>query len=217
MRTHRIIFWTTLLLFIIFAPIVINLNIDNDIKNILIGIICSSLVSSIVELPNLLNYKSNCKNNIYNSLLFTKLFLLQYNNDINNKLKENDFNYNQYGSYYLNNISNYINLFNKIDNTIFISNKKKKELLNNKKDFFNLYNSTLTESLRLDIYKMNLQLNNCTIEDLHIQLKKINSSNNKLINKIDSVAENILNKKQLNYFIDNSKRITEALKNEANK
>ena len=55
MRTHRIIFWTTLLLFVIGFPTILSINFDVDIKNILIGIMCSSLVTAIVELPNLIN------------------------------------------------------------------------------------------------------------------------------------------------------------------
>lgn len=218
MRTHRIIFWTTLLLFIIFAPIVVNLNINTDIKNILIGIICSSLVAAIVELPNLLNYKSIAKSNLYNGLLYTKLFLLQYNSNIDERLKEKDFRYNQYGAFYLNNISNNINLFNQSDETIFIHiDPRNNLLLDTKKVFYNLYNCISNDSIYVEIFKINMQLNNCTIEDLHTQLNKLKNSNNNLIEKIDYVAEKILSKKQLKYFMDNSNRIKEALKNEADK
>ena len=129
MRTHRIVFWTTLLLFIIGLPLIININFNEDIKNILIGIVCSSLVAAIVELPNLINYKSNINYNLYNSLLSSKIFLLQYNENIEKLLKDKDFRYINYGTYYLTNLSNYINLYNQIDNTIFIE-------LDSKKKFF---------------------------------------------------------------------------------
>lgn len=216
MRTHRIIFWITLLLFVIFAPIVVNLNINEDVKNIFIGIICSSLVAAVVELPNLLNYKSTSKNTLYSSLLYTKLFLLQYNSDIDCRLKEKEFMHNQYGGYYLNNISNNINIFNQSDETIFYYiDPRKKILLDSKKDFYNLYNVIRNDSIYVDIFKINMQLNNNTINDVHMQLKKLKKSNNNLIEKIDFVAKKILSNKQLNYFIDNSNRIKEALKNEA--
>lgn len=217
MRTHRIIFWTTLSLFIVFTPIVVNLNINADVKNILIGIICSSLVSAIVELPNLLNYKYTIKNNLYNSLLLAKLFSLQYNHNITDKLKEESLNFTQFGVYYLNNISNYLNSFNQIDETIFtIFNPNKNELLNSKKGFYNLYSCIFTESFSVEIVKNRIKLNQCTINDLDEQLKAIKNLNNKLIEKIDFTAEKLLSKKQLKYFKDNSIKIEEVLKNEVN-
>ena len=139
MRTHRIIFWATLL-FIVGLPIILSINFDIDIKNILIWIICSSLVDAIVELPNLINYKSSVKSNLYDGLLYSKMFLLQYNNNnIDKRLKDKDFKYVNYGVYYLNSISNYINLYNQTDNTIFIEyGSKKKDFLKSKKDFYNI-------------------------------------------------------------------------------
>ena len=151
MRTHRIIFWTTLLLFVVGLPTILSINFDTDIKNILIGIICSSLVAAIVELPNLLNYKSSIKSNIYDGLLSSKMFLLQYNDNIDKRLKENDFKYTNYGGYYLNYLSNYINLYNQSDNTIFIDYcSKKNDFLYSKKDFYNLYNSIVNKTLLLE-------------------------------------------------------------------
>ena len=75
MRTHRIIFWTTLLLFVIGFPTILSINFDVDIKNILIGIMCSSLVAAIVELPNLINYKSSIKSNLYDGLLLSLIHI----------------------------------------------------------------------------------------------------------------------------------------------
>ena len=206
MRTHRIIFWITLILFVVFIPIVLILNIEDNIKNILIGITCSSLVSSIVELPNLLNYKFSIKSNIYNGLFYAKLFLLQYNENI----------FNNYSVYYLQNISNNINLFNQSDETIFYHiDSRKKIQLNSKIDFYKLYNDMKMESINLDIIKTKMDLGECTIKDLHSQLNIIKKTNNEFIKKIDYVAEKILSKKYRKYYEDNSSKILEALKNEA--
>lgn len=218
MRTHRIIFWTTLSIFIIGLPLISCINFDDDTKNILIGIICSSLVSAIVELPNLLNYKSSIKTNLYNSLLYTKMFLLEYNNDINKRLKENEFRYNQYGAYYLNNISNNINLYCQVDDTIFIKfSSKKNELLDSKTKLYNLYNVISSNSLLIEITRIKIKLNECTINDIHIQLQLLENTNNNLILEIDKIAKKILNKKQLKYYEDNSIRIIKTLKNEIKK
>ena len=151
MRIHRIIFWTTLLLFVIGFPAILSINFDVDIKNILIGIMCSSLVAAIVELPNLINYKSSIKSNLYDGLLYSKMFLLQYNNDIDKRLKDKDFKCVNYGAHYLNSISNYINLYNQTDNTIFIEYGSKK------KDFYNLYNFVNNETLLLEISRIKVQ------------------------------------------------------------
>lgn len=218
MRTHRIIFWATLLLFIVGLPIILSINFDTDIKNILIGIICSSLVAAIVELPNLINYKSSIKSNLYDSLLYSKIFLLQYNNNIDKRLKDKDFKYVNYGAYYLNNISNYINLYNQTDNTIFIEyGSKKKDFLRSKKDFYNLYNFVNNETLLLEISRIKIELKEYTINDVHNQLKSVKNANNNLITEIDKVAKKLLSKKYLKYYEDNSIRIINALKNEADK
>ena len=215
MRTHRIIFWITLILFVVFIPIVLILNIEDNIKNILIGITCSSLVSSIVELPNLLNYKFSIKSNIYNGLFYAKLFLLQYNENIEERLKENKFTFNNYSVYYLQNICNNINLFNQSDETIFYHiDSRKKVQLNSKIDFHKLYNDMKIESINLDIIKTKMDLGECTIKDLHSQLNIIKETNNEFIKKIDYVAEKILSKKYRKYYEDNSSKILEALKNE---
>ena len=60
----------------------------------------SSVVSAIVELPSLLIYKSGLKNNIYDGLLNMKLYLLQYNYNFSLRLKEDSFNYTNYGALY---------------------------------------------------------------------------------------------------------------------
>ncbi len=216
MRTHRIIFWTTLLLFVIGFPTIFSINFNVDIKNILIGIICSSLVAAIVELPNLLNYKSNIKSNIYDGLLSSKMFLLQYNNNIDKRLKDKDFKYVNYGAYYLNSISNYINLYNQTDNTIFIEyGSKKKDFLKSKKDFYNLYNFVNNETLLLEISRIKVELKEYTINDVYNQLKSVKNANNNLITEIDKVAKKLLSKKYLKYYEDNSIRIINILKNEA--
>ncbi len=221
MRTHRIIFWTTLLLFIVGLPIILSINFDMDVKNILIGIICSSLVSAIVELPNLINNKSSIKFNLYDNMLYSKMFLLQYNNDIDKRLKDNDFKYENYGVYYLNRISNYVNLYNQTDNTIFTEyNPKKKDFLKSKKDFYNLYNFINNETLSLEISRIKVKLQESTINDIHNQLKSIKYANNNLIVEIDKVAKKLLNKKYLKYYEENSNIIINTLntlKNEANK
>lgn len=119
---------------------------------------CSSLVAAIVELPNLINYKSSIKSNLYDGLLYSKMFLLQYNNDIDKRLKDKDFKCVNYGAHYLNSISNYINLYNQTDNTIFIEyGSKKKDFLNIKKDFYNLYNFVNNETLLLEISRIKVQ------------------------------------------------------------
>lgn len=216
MRTHRIIFWTTLLLFVIGFPTILSINFDVDIKNILIGIICSSLVAAIVELPNLINYKSSIKSNLYDSLLYSKMFLLQYNNNINKILKDKDFKYVNYGAYYLNSISNYINLYNQTDNTIFIEyGSKKKDFLKSKKDFYNLYNFVNNETLLLEISRIKVELKEYTINDVYNQLKSVKNANNNLITEIDKVAKKLLSKKYLKYYEDNSIRIINTLKNAA--
>lgn len=216
MRTHRIIFWTTLLLFVIGFPTILSINFDVDIKNILIGIICSSLVAAIVELPNLINYKSSIKSNLYDSLLYSKMFLLQYNNNINKRLKDKDFKYVNYGAYYLNSISNYINLYNQTDNTIFIEyGSKKKDFLKSKKDFYNLYNFVNNETLLLEISRIKVELKEYTINDVYNQLKSVKNANNNLITEIDKVAKKLLSKKYLKYYEDNSIRIINTLKNAA--
>lgn len=216
MRTHRIIFWTTLLLFVIGFPTILSINFDVDIKNILIGIICSSLVAAIVELPNLINYKSSIKSNLYDSLLYSKMFLLQYNNNINKRLKDKDFKYVNYGAYYLNSISNYINLYNQTDNTIFIEyGSKKKDFLKSKKDFYNLYNFVNNETLLLEISRIKVELKEYTINDVYNQLKSVKNANNNLITEIDKVAKKLLSKKYWKYYEDNSIRIINTLKNAA--
>ena len=216
MRIHRIIFWTTLLLFVIGFPTILSINFDVDIKNILIGIICSSLVAAIVELPNLLNYKSSIKSNLYDSLLYLKMFLLQYNNNIDKRLKDKDFKYVNYGAYYLNSISNYINLYNQTDNTIFIEyGSKKKDFLKSKKDFYNLYNFVNNETILLEISRIKVELKEYTINDVYNQLKSVKNANNNLITEIDKVAKKLLSKKYLKYYEDNSIRIINTLKNEA--
>jgi len=216
MRTHRIIFWTTLLLFVIGFPAILSINFDVDIKNILIGIICSSLVAAIVELPNLINYKSSIKSNLYDDLLYSKMFLLQYNNNIDKRLKDKDFKYVNYGAYYLNSISNYINLYNQTDNTIFIEyGSKKKDFLKSKKDFYNLYNFVNNETLLLEISRIKVELKEYTINDVYNQLKSVKNANNNLIIEIDKVAKKLLSKKYLKYYEDNSIRIINTLKNEA--
>ena len=216
MRTHRIIFWTTLLLFVIGFPTIFSINFNVVFKNILIGIICSSLVAAIVELPNLLNYKSNIKSNIYDGLLSSKMFLLQYNNNIDKRLKDKDFKYVNYGAYYLNSISNYINLYNQTDNTIFIEyGSKKKDFLKSKKDFYNLYNFVNNETLLLEISRIKVELKEYTINDVYNQLKSVKNANNNLITEIDKVAKKLLSKKYLKYYEDNSIRIINILKNEA--
>ena len=216
MRTHRIIFWTTLLLFVIGFPAILSINFDVDIKNILIGIICSSLVAAIVEIPNLINYKSSIKSNLYDDLLYSKMFLLQYNNNIDKRLKDKDFKYVNYGAYYLNSISNYINLYNQTDNTIFIEyGSKKKDFLKSKKDFYNLYNFVNNETLLLEISRIKVELKEYTINDVYNQLKSVKNANNNLIIEIDKVAKKLLSKKYLKYYEDNSIRIINTLKNEA--
>lgn len=216
MRTHRIIFWTTLLLFAVGLPAIMNINFETDLKNILIGIICSSLVAAIVELPNLLNYKSSIKSNIYDGLLSSKMFLLQYNDNIDKRLKENDFKYTNYGDYYLNYLSNYINLYNQSDNTIFIEYcSKKNDFLYSKKDFYNLYNSIVNKTLLLEVTRIRMELKECTIYDVHNQLNSIKKANNDLIKEIDKISKKILSKRYLKYYEDNSNRIINALKNEA--
>lgn len=216
MRTHRIIFWTTLLLFVIGFPTILSINFDVDIKNILIGIICSSLVAAIVELPNLLNYKSNIKSSIYDGLLSSKMFLLQYNDNIDKRLSENEFKYANYGSYYLNYLSNYINLYNQSDNTIFIEYcSKKKDFLCSKKDFYNLYNSIVSKTLLLEVTRIRTELKECTINDVHNQLNSIKKANSNLIEEIDKISKKLLSKKYLKYYDDNSNRIINTLKNEA--
>lgn len=215
MRTHRIIFWTTLLLFVIGSPTILSINFDVDIKNILIGIICSSLVAAIVELPNLINYKSSIKSNLYDDLLYSKMFLLQYNN-IDKRLKDKDFKYVNYGAYYLNSISNYINLYNQTDNTIFIEyGSKKKDFLKSKKDFYNLYNFVNNETLLLEISRIKVELKEYTINDVYNQLKSVKNANNNLITEIDKISKKLLSKKYLKYYEDNSNRIINTLKNEA--
>ena len=216
MRTHRIIFWTTLLLFVIGFPTILSINFDVDIKNILIGIMCSSLVTAIVELPNLINYKSSIKSNLYDGLLYSKMFLLQYNNNIDKRLKDKDFKYVNYGAYYLNSISNYINLYNQTDNTIFIEyGSKKKDFLKSKKDFYNLYNFVNNETLLLEISRIKVELKEYTKNDVYNQLKSVKNANNNLITEIDKVAKKLLSKKYLKYYEDNSNRIINTLKNEA--
>lgn len=216
MRTHRIIFWTTLLLFVIGFPAILSINFDVDIKNILIGIMCSSLVAAIVELPNLINYKSSIKSHLYDGLLYSKMFLLQYNNNIDKRLKDKDFKYVNYGAYYLNSISNYINLYNQTDNTIFIEyGSNKKDFLKSKKDFYNLYNFVNNETLLLEISRIKVELKEYTINDVYNQLKSVKNANNNLITEIDKVAKKLLSKKYLKYYEDNSIRIINTLKNEA--
>lgn len=218
MRTHRIIFWTTLLIFIIGLPLIMIISLKEDIKNILIGIICSSLVATIVELPNLINYKSNIKSSMYNGLFNAKMFLLQYNDDIDKRLLEKEFRYTQYGAYYLNNISIYINMYNQCDDTIFtLFSSKKNELIDSKKVLYNLYNSIYSIYLLIEILRIKMELKECTINDVHTQLKSIKIANNNLILEIDNLSKKVLSKKQLDYYEDNSNRIIKALKNEANK
>lgn len=186
---------------------------NGDIKNILIGIMCSGFVSSSVELPNLVNYKINVKNNLYRGLFDTKLFLLQFNDNIDDRLKENHFEYKQYPLYYLNNISNNINLFNQSDDTIFTNfGSKKKIFFNSKRNFYNLYNSIYIESINLENFRNNLELKYCTIDDLHEQLKKIKIVNNKLIKELDFIAVKNLSKKNKKRYISNSKQVNKLLK-----
>lgn len=217
MRTHRIIFWTTLLLFIIGLPIIVNVNFDADTKNILIGIICSSLVAAIVELPNLINHKITLKSNLYDGLMFSKVFLLQYNGNINKRLRDKDFKYTNYGIQYLNNLSNYINLYNRTDNNIFSAfSSKKKEFLKSKKDFFDLYNFIYNETLFLEILRLKMELNENTMKDIYNQLNVIKNANNKLINEIDIVSKNILSNKYYGIYEENSNVIFNKLKSETN-
>lgn len=180
MKTHRTIFWITLTLFIALLPLIFYIDMNSDIKNILIGIMCSCLVSSIIELPNLINCKNSIKNNLYNSLLYMKVFLLQYNNDIESRLQENKFEYPNYGLYFLNNISHYINVYNQTDETIFVNmNPNKKKFLESKNIFHNLYHSINAETLNVEISRIKVQLKEITIKDLHKQLEKVKANNNK--------------------------------------
>lgn len=202
--------------FIIGLPIILSINFDTDIKNILIGIICSSSVAAIVELPNLINYKSSIKSNLYDGLLYSKMFLPQYNNNIDKRLKDKDFKYVNYGAYYLNSISNYINLYNQTDNTIFIEyGSKKKDFLKSKKDFYNLYYFVNNETLLLEISRIKVELKEYTINDVYNQLKSVKKANNNLITEIDKISKNLLSKKYLKYYEDNSNRIINTLQNEA--
>lgn len=217
MRTHRIIFWTTLLLFILLFPIIVIVDFDADTKNILIGIICSSLVSAIVELPNLINYKSTINSNLYDGLISSKLFLLQYNDNIDKRLQDKDFRYINYGVYYLNNLSNFINLYNRTDDTIFFEySSKKKEFLKSKKEFYNLYNFIYNETLSLEIARLKVELSEYTIQDIYSQLNILKNANDNLIKEIDKVSKKILNKKYLHYYEVSSNTFVKALKSETN-
>ena len=217
MRTHRIIFWTTLLLFILLFPIIVIVDFDADTKNILIGIICSSLVSAIVELPNLINYKSTINSNLYDGLISSKLFLLQYNDNIDKRLQDKDFRYINYGAYYLNNLSNFINLYNRTDDTIFFEYSfKKKEFLKSKKEFYNLYNFIYNETLSLEIARLKVELSEYTIQDIYNQLNILKNANDNLIKEIDKVSKKILNKKYLRYYEESSNTFVNALKSETN-
>lgn len=217
MRTHRIIFWTTLLLFVLLFPIIVIVDFDADTKNILIGIICSSLVSAIVELPNLINYKSTINSNLYDGLISSKLFLLQYNDNIDKRLQDKDFRYINYGAYYLNNLSNFINLYNRTDDAIFFEySSKKKEFLKSKKEFYNLYNFIYNETLSLEIARLKVELSEYTIQDIYSQLNILKNANDNLIKEIDKVSKKILNKKYLHYYEESSNTFVKALKSETN-
>lgn len=213
MRTHRIIFYSTLVLSIAFAPIIYFFPLSSDIKNIFIGIMCSSIVSLIVELPSLLNYKFGAKNRIYWSLLYSKLFLLQYNFKIKEILKENVFNYPNLPSFYLQNIyTNFIS-YNNTDNTIFyFFQKKSKYFLESKVTLNNYFNKLNNQAIELEIIRNRILLGECSIEDIHNHLKEIELFNNKFIKELNDISNNILSKNKLNQYKQDSKKIEDKLK-----
>lgn len=111
-----------------------------------------------------------------------------------------------------NNICNSANLYLNCDNTLFIFNKKNL-YLNGKRNIFNICNQLNIATQSIKVTRMEIYLNDSSVNNLHNELKNIVKLIDHFIDEIGCIANSILDKKYLKSFNEDSNIIIEVIRN----